>query len=80
MNTLFSVMPRKSGVKNSYGFAKKLAKEMKETFPGFQNNKYYIEKVHAEEKKLIKMQMKSHLLFYIYYRLLWFYRDLRNGR
>ncbi len=80
VNTLFSVMPRKSGVKNSYGFAKKLAKEMKETFPGFQNNKYYIEKVHAEEKKLIKMQMKSHLLFYIYYRLLWLYRDLRNGR
>ena len=73
-------MPKKSGLKNVYGFCKKLATEMKETFPNFQDNEYYKEKVHPEEKKLISYQMKSHLFFYIYYRLLWFYRGLRNGK
>lgn len=78
INTLFSVMPRSSNFKGSYSFAKALAKEMRDTFPDFQNNSYYQEKVHPEEKKLIGYQMKSHLFFYLYYRLLWFYRGLRN--
>ena len=44
------------------------------------NNPYYREKVHPEEKKLIAMQVRSHLLFYVYYRLLWWYRDtIRRG-
>ncbi len=77
VNTLFSAMPRKYRVKGAYSFSRNLAKEMKETFPDFQNNPYYKEKIHPEEKKLISYQMKSHLFFYIYYRLLWFYRDLR---
>ena len=51
---------------------------MRETFPAFQENAYYQARIHAEEKKLIAMQMKSHLLFYVYYKLLWFYRDLRK--
>ncbi len=76
INTLFSVMPRSSNFKGSYSFAKALAREMKETFPDFQNNSYYQEKVHPEEKKLIGYQMKSHLFFYLYYRLLWFYRGI----
>ena len=76
INTLFSVMPRSSNFKGSYSFAKALAREMKETFPDFQNNSYYQEKVHPEEKKLIGYQMKSHLFFYLYYRLLWFYRGV----
>ncbi len=80
INTLFSAMPKKSGLNNVYGFCKKLAKEMKETFPNFQDNPYYKEKVHPEEKKLISYQMKSHLFFYCYYRLLWFYRGLRSGK
>lgn len=78
INTLFSVMPKSSGFKGAYSFAKDLAREMKETFPDFQNNSYYQQKVHPEEKKLIGYQMKSHLFFYIYYRLLWFYRGLRK--
>lgn len=80
INTLFSAMPKRSGIRNAYGFSKKLAKEMKETFPDFQSNKYYQEKIHPEEKKLISYQMKSHLFFYLYYRLLWLYRDLRSGK
>ena len=80
INTLFSAMPKKSGLKNVYGFCKKLAMEMQETFPNFQDNEYYKEKIHPEEKKLISYQMKSHLFFYCYYRLLWFYRGLRSGK
>ncbi len=78
INTLFSAMPKKYKVKDCYSFTKALGKEMKETFPDFQDNPYYKEKIHPEEKKLIGFQMKSHLFFYIYYRLLWFYRDLRH--
>ena len=80
VNTLFSAMPRKFKVPGCYSFTRALGKEMKQTFPDFQNNPYYIEKIHPEEKKLIGFQMRSHLFFYIYYRLLWFYRDLRSGR
>jgi glycosyltransferase EpsH len=80
INTLFSVMPKSSNFKGSYSFARNLAREMKATFPEFQNNSYYQEKVHPEEKKLIGYQMKSHLFFYLYYRLLWFYRGLRSRK
>lgn len=80
INTLFSVMPKQSNFEGAYSFAKALVKEMKATFPDFQNNRYYQEKVHPEEKKLIRIQTKSHLLFYIYYRLLWFYRDYRTKK
>ena len=31
-------------------------------FPNFQENPYYLERTHAEEKKLIRMQMKSTVL------------------
>ncbi len=80
INTLFSAMPKKYAFKGCYNFTKALGKEMKEAFPDFQENPYYIEKIHPEEKKLIGYQMKSHLFFYIYYRLLWFYRDTLRRR
>ena len=42
VNTLFSYM---AGVKKKeYGFVKALYREMKETFPGFMENKYYGER------------------------------------
>ena len=76
VNTLFSYM---AGVKNkSYRFVKALGKEMKETFPGFMENKYYTQRVHEEERKLIRMQQKSTLYFMLYYKLLWSYRNLRK--
>ncbi len=78
VNTLFSAMPKSSKLKGCYSFTKALAKEMKETFPDFQENQYYQEKIHPEEKKLIAYQMKSHMFFYLYYRLLWLYRGLRS--
>ncbi len=80
VNTLFSAMPKRYKVKDCYSFTKALGREMKQTFPDFQKNPYYIDKIHPEEKKLIGFQMKSHLFFYLYYRLLWFYRDLKSGK
>ena len=78
INTLFSVMPAHFHVKGAYRFARKLCLEMKKTFPTFQKNRYYRERTPVEEKKLIALQVKSHLLFFLYYRALWGYRDLRK--
>ena len=51
---------------------------MKETFPQFRENPYYRERVHEEERKLIRMHMKSTLYFMLYYKLLWSYRNFRR--
>lgn len=76
VNTLFTYM---AGVKNKeYGFIRALGREMRETFPGFMENSYYRERVHAEERKLIKMHMKSTLYFMMYYKILWGYRNFRK--
>lgn len=75
INTLFSYMPGVKHVKLSY--VKKMGDELKKYFPDFENNPYYIERTHPEEKKLISLQQKSTLMFVAYYKLLWFYRRLR---
>lgn len=76
VNTLFSYM---AGVKKKeYAFVRALGQEMKEAFPGFMENPYYQERVHAEERKLIQMHMKSTLYFMLYYKLLWGYRNFRK--
>ncbi len=51
---------------------------MRKTFPGFRENKYYLTRVHEEERKLIDLQMRSTLCFILYYRLLWAYRSFRK--
>ena len=76
VNTLFSYMAGVKPVKLS--FIKEIGKEMREYFPDFRKNKYYKERVHEEERKLIDMHMKSDLLFFLYYKLLWTYRRLRG--
>lgn len=75
-NTLFSALQnaRERGV---CSFVTALAAEMKNTFPDFQENRYYQSQTDGEEKKLMEMQMKSPLRFYLYYRLLWAYRKIR---
>ncbi len=76
VNTLFTYM---AGVKRSrYRFVKAMGEEMRCRFPDFQNNSYYQERTHEEEKKLIRIQMKSTLLFMVYYKLLWAYRNFRK--
>ena len=78
VNTLFTYMQGVRPVK--YGFVKKLGAEMRRSFPGFQDNPYYRERVHEEEKKLITIQMKSTLCFILCYKMLWAYRDFRKKR
>ena len=76
VNTLFSYM---MGVKKQeFSFIKAMGEEMKKTFPDFRDNKYYQSRVHAEERKLIDMHMKSTLYFVVYYKLLWTYRNFRK--
>ncbi len=76
VNTLFTYM---AGVKRPrHAFVKALGKEMKRTFPEFENNPYYMERTHEEEKKLIGMQLRSTCFFMLYYKLLWAYRRWRK--
>lgn len=76
VNTLFSYM---AGVKRkSYRFVKAMGREMRKTFPDFEQNRYYLQRVHEEERKLIAMQQRSTLYFMFYYKLLWTYRNLRK--
>lgn len=51
---------------------------MRAAFPDFQENRYYRERIGAEEKKLVRMQMASTLKFIVYYKLLWGYRKFRK--
>lgn len=77
INTLFTYM---AGVERpKYGFVKAMGKEMRQTFPKFRQNPYYLERTHAEEKKLIRMQQQSTLFFMSYYKLLWTYRKWRKA-
>lgn len=77
VNTLFTYM---AGVKRvKYRFVKRLGEEMSCRFPNFQENPYYLERTHAEEKKLIRIQMKSTVFFMVYYKLLWTYRNFRKN-
>ena len=78
-NTLFSAM-REMKEKGVYSFVTGISREMKRTFPDFQENQYYRENTDAEEKRLMGLQMKSPPVFYLYYRMLWLYRRLRYGR
>ena len=76
MNTLFTYMV---GVKPArMAFVEKLGREIREYFPDFQKNPYFIERTNPEEKKLIAMQQKSTLQFMLYYKLLWAYRNFRK--
>ena len=76
VNTLFTYMQGVRPVR--YGFVRKLGQEMRANFPDFQENPYYLERVGAEEKKLVRMQMRSTVKFIVYYKLLWGYRNLRK--
>lgn len=78
VNTLFTYM---AGVgRTKYGFVKAMGKEIRQAFPDFQENPYYRQRTHEEEKKLIRMQQRSTLFFMLYYKLLWAYRKWRKAR
>lgn len=75
-NTLFSYM--RGGHRKSLGFIRRMGKEMRETFPDFQENPYYLEQVHPEEKKLMGLQQRSTLLFFLYYKTLYLARGIKR--
>ena len=77
VNTLFTYMAAVDRTKIS--FVRALGKEMKAAFPDFEKNPYYQERTHEEEKKLIRMQQRSTMLFMLYYKLLWMYRRWRRS-
>ncbi len=77
VNTLFTYMQGVRPVKSS--FVKRLGQEMVETFPDFRENVYYKERIGAEEKKLVEMQLASTCRFICYYKLLWGYRNFRKA-
>jgi glycosyltransferase involved in cell wall biosynthesis len=73
VNTLFSYM---LGVKKTkVGFLKKMADGIMKEFPDFKDNIYYQREFDAEQKKMADMNIKSPLIFMIYFKLLYFYRD-----
>ena len=75
-NTLFSYMQGVKKVRAS--FIRQLGKEMKESFPNFMENKYYLARVNPEEQKFIRIQQKSTLLFLMYYKLVYLVRRIKK--
>ncbi len=74
MNTLFTYM---LGVKKpKTRFLKELAEGIRQEFPDFQDNIYYQREFDEEQKRLAAMHMKSPFKFMLYFRLLYFYRDI----
>lgn len=78
MNTLFSYM---LGVKRPrLKFLRRIADGIKQEFPDFQENIYYLKEFDEEQRKLAAMHMQSPLKFKIYFQLLYFYRNhIRRG-
>jgi glycosyltransferase involved in cell wall biosynthesis len=73
MNTLFSYM---LGVKRTkLSFLKKMAQGINREFPDFENNIYYQREYDNEQKRMAKMNIKSSLIFMVYFKLLYFYRN-----
>ena len=78
VNTLLTYM---QGVRPlRQGFVRELSREMVRTFPEFENNRYYSERVNEEEKKLMHMAQRSTVRFMLYYRMLHVYRHVRYGQ
>lgn len=77
-NTIFGFM--QENLKGSISFSRKIRNGILNKFPNFQENEYYYNKTNDEEKKLLSYLVKSPIYFVCYYKLLWFYRNLRKGK
>ncbi|MFI3199914.1 MAG: glycosyltransferase family 2 protein [Eubacteriales bacterium] len=78
INTLFSYV--RSTERRSVAFMCSMGKELQNTFPNFQNNPYYQERMDKEQKKMIRVQLCSSLAYVLYYDLLSRYRKMRYGK
>lgn len=63
--TLFSYML--GAKKKSISFVNRLKKEMLNSFPDFRENPYYQSMTNEEEKRMVDLQMKNNLAFFLYY-------------
>lgn len=76
MITLFSYM---QGVRHpKLAFIRELRERTQELFPRFTENRYYEKLIGREERRLLSMQMRSDLRFYLYHRLQIAVRRLRR--
>lgn len=75
-NTLFSYMQGVKKIRAS--FVRALGAEMREKFPDFQKNPYYLMRVNEEERKFIALQQKSTVLFILYYKFVYFVRRIKK--
>ncbi len=76
VNTLFSYM---AGVKHPrLSFVRELRAGQTERFPMFQQNSYYRENTGEEEQRLVALQQRSNLGFYLLYRLKLSVRRMRT--
>ena len=76
VNTLFSYLPGKN--QGKYRLVKEMMQGINKQFPDFADNKYYKEKIGAEEQKLIGLLQKSQCMFFVYYDALQLYRKMRK--
>lgn len=77
VNTLFSYL--QGADKKDIAFLTSLQKEMKATFPNFEENPYYKARIGEEERMFIHMQQKSTRRMLAWYEFKWFVRRLRKG-
>ena len=75
--TLFSYML--GCKKKKYTYVRKLKKTFISLFPNYKDNKYYAIQ-DREEEKMVNLCMKNSLAFYIYYSLLWKYRNIKKKK
>lgn len=77
VNTLFSYL--QGAGKKDIAFLSAVQKEMKETFPNFEENPYYKARIGEEERMFIHMQQKSTRRMLAWYEFKWFVRRLKKG-
>ena len=74
VNTLFTYV---IGVAHTRpAFLQKLKRGILREFPDFQENPYFIQEYDREQKKLIRLHLRSSVLFLLYYKALTMYRKL----
>ncbi len=78
VNTLFTYVIGVSRPK--LHFLNELKRGLLREFPDFQDNSYFRQEYDREQKKLIRLHMKSSLLFLAYYELLTAYRKWRKRK
>lgn len=78
-NTLFSYM-QSDIIKHSMKFVRELGNETRREFPDFMQNSRFVDSLDEEQKKFVKLQQKSSLVFYLYYNLKMIYRKIRYGK